>query len=56
MRSSLAADGTPVPNVVYDLYAGPTGSATQQQGRFVTVVAVAKDTARQRAIHSTGAS
>lgn len=43
-----AADGTPVPHVVYDLYAGPTGSPTQQQGRFVTVVAVAKDTARQR--------
>ncbi|MFI5249091.1 MAG: hypothetical protein ACHQTF_03955, partial [Gemmatimonadales bacterium] len=44
----LAADGTPVPHMVYDLYAGPTGSPTQQQGRFVTVVAVAKDTARQR--------
>jgi hypothetical protein len=44
----VAADGTPVPGVVYDLYAGPTGSATQQQGRFVTLVAIAKDTARQR--------
>lgn len=43
-----AADGTPVPNVVYDLYAGPTGSASQEQGRFVTVVAVSKDTIRQR--------
>ena len=43
-----AADGTPVPHMVYDLYAGPTGSPTQQQGRFVTVVAVAKDTARHR--------
>ena len=47
----VAADGSNVPNVVFDLYAGPTGSATQQQGRFVTVVAIAKDTARQRAIH-----
>jgi hypothetical protein len=43
-----AADGTLVPNVVFDLYAGPTGSATKQQGRFVTVVAVAKDTLRHR--------
>ena len=43
-----AADGSVVPHMVYDLYAGPTGSPTQQQGRFVTVVAVAKDTARQR--------
>ena len=39
---------TPVPGVVYDLFAGPTGSATRQQGRFVTLVAIAKDTARQR--------
>jgi len=44
----VAADGTPVPGVVYDLYAGPTGSATQQQGRFVTLVAISKDTARKR--------
>ena len=44
----LAADNTPVPGVVYDLFAGPTGSATRQQGRFVTLVAIAKDTARQR--------
>ncbi len=44
----VAADGSNVPNVVFDLYAGPTGSATQQQGRFVTLVAIAKDTARQR--------
>jgi Tfp pilus assembly protein PilX len=44
----FAADNTPVPGVVYDLYAGPTGSATRQQGRFVTLVAIAKDTARQR--------
>lgn len=44
----IAADGTPVPNVVYNLYAGPTGSVTKQQGRFVTLVAIAVDTARQR--------
>jgi hypothetical protein len=43
-----AADGALVPNVVFDLYAGPTGSATKQKGRFVTVVAVAKDTLRHR--------
>ena len=39
-------------NVVYDLYAGPTGSASQEQGRFVTVVAVAKDTDATAAIHA----
>ena len=44
----MAADGTPVPGVVYNLYAGPTGSATKQTGRFVTLVAIAVDTARQR--------
>jgi hypothetical protein len=44
----VAADGTVIPNVVYDLYAGPTGAASRQLGRFVTVVAVAKDTIRQR--------
>ena len=43
-----AADGAVVPGVVYDLYAGPTGSASQQLGRFVTLVTIAKDTARQR--------
>ena len=44
----LAADGTPVPSVTYDLFAGPTGAASQQHGRFVTLVAVAKDTIRHR--------
>jgi hypothetical protein len=44
----MGADGGPVPNVVYDLFAGPTGSASRQQGRFATLVAVAKDTSRQR--------
>jgi hypothetical protein len=44
----IAADGTVIPNVVYDLYAGPTGAASRQLGRFVTVVAVAKDTLRHR--------
>jgi hypothetical protein len=44
----LGADGTPVPSVTYDLYAGPTGSSSQQQGRFVTLVAIAKDTLRHR--------
>ena len=43
-----AADAAPVPGVVYDLFAGPTGSATKQHGRFVTLVAIAKDTARKR--------
>jgi len=43
-----AADGAVVPNVVFDIYAGPTGAASRQLGRFVTVVAVAKDTARHR--------
>lgn len=43
-----AADGVPVPGVLFDLYAGPTGSASKRKGRFVTLVAVAKDTARRR--------
>ncbi len=43
-----AADGAPVPNVVYDLYGGVTGAATRQQGRFATLVAIAKDTAAKR--------
>ncbi len=44
----LAADNTPVSSVAYDLFAGPTGAASQQHGRFVTLVAVAKDTTRHR--------
>lgn len=42
------ADGTVVPNLVYDLYIGPTGAATRASGRFATIVAVAKDTAAKR--------
>src|SRR5579883_82394 len=44
----VAADAAPVPGVVYDLFAGPTGAASQQRGRFVTLVAIAKDTTRKR--------
>jgi hypothetical protein len=42
------ADGSTVPNVEYDLYVGPTGSATKTTGRFITLVAVAKDTSSKR--------
>ncbi len=44
----LAADGTPVPSVTYDLFAGQTGASSQQKGRFVTLIAVSKDTTRKR--------
>ncbi len=44
----FAADSSIIPGQVYDLYVGPTGAASKQQGRFVTVVAIAKDTARHR--------
>ncbi len=44
----LAADSTTVPGIVYDLYAGPSGSASKQSGRFATLVAIAKDTARKQ--------
>jgi hypothetical protein len=42
------ADGSRVPNLVYDLYVGPTGAATRAHGRFATIVAVAKDTGAKR--------
>jgi len=44
----LAADSTPVPGITYNLYGGITGSATRQNGRFVTLVAQAMDSARHR--------
>lgn len=37
----LGANGQPIPNVTYNLYAGPTGSTTGQFGRFASVVAEA---------------
>ncbi len=46
--SLTGADGTVVPNMVYDLYVGPTGAATKAHGRFATIVAVAKDTSAKR--------
>jgi Tfp pilus assembly protein PilX len=44
----LAADSTPVPGITYNLYGGITGSATRQNGRFVTLVAQAMDSSRHR--------
>lgn len=44
----LAADSTPVPGLTYNLYGGITGSATRQNGRFITLVAQAIDSNRHR--------
>jgi hypothetical protein len=44
----LAADSTPVPGITYNLYGGITGSATRQNGRFITLVAQAMDSSRHR--------
>ncbi len=44
----FAADSSAISNEVFDLYAGPTGAASKQHGRFVTVIAIAKDTMRNR--------
>jgi hypothetical protein len=44
----LAADSTPVPGMTYNTWAGPTGSASRQLGRFVTVVTQANDTMHKR--------
>ena len=38
-----AADGTMVPGLTVNLYAGPSGSASGQFGRFASVVAEARD-------------
>ncbi len=38
----IAANGSPLPGVTYNLYLGPTGSTTGQFGRFASVVAEAK--------------
>ena len=39
----LDAEAKPIKGVTVDVYAGPTGSTTGQNGRFVSVVAVAQD-------------
>src|SRR4030081_902148 len=39
----IGADGIPLPGVTVNLYAGPTGSAAGQFGRFASVVAEARD-------------
>ncbi len=44
----LAADSTAIHSIVYNLYVGPTGSVSRQNGRFVTLVAQALDTAHHR--------
>jgi hypothetical protein len=41
----LGADGNPVPGITVSMYLGPTSSNTGQFGRFVSVVAVAKNQA-----------
>lgn len=40
----IGADALPVPGVTADMYIGPTGSSTGQFGRFVSVVAVVRNT------------
>ena len=40
----LGADGNPIPGITASMYLGPTSSNTGQFGRFVSVVAVAKNT------------
>ena len=37
------AESKPIKGVTVDIYAGPTGSTTGQNGRFVSVIAVAQD-------------
>jgi len=44
----LAADSTAIHGLTYNLYVGPTGSVSRQNGRFVTLVAQAMDTAHHR--------
>jgi Tfp pilus assembly protein PilX len=44
----LAADSSAVPGITYNLYGGITGSATRQNGRFITLVAQAMDSNRHR--------
>jgi hypothetical protein len=41
----IGADGIPVPGITASMYIGPTSSNTGQFGRFVSVVAVAKNQA-----------
>jgi hypothetical protein len=41
----IGADGNPIPGITASMYLGPTSSNTGQFGRFVSVVAVAKNTA-----------
>jgi hypothetical protein len=42
-QSVIGADGNALPGVTVNLYAGPTGSSTGQNGRFASVVAEARD-------------
>ncbi len=44
----LAADSTNLPGITYNLWGGLTGSVTRQNGRFVTLVAQAIDSAHHR--------
>jgi hypothetical protein len=44
----LAADSSTVAGITYNTWAGLTGSASRQLGRFVTVVVQANDTAHKR--------
>ena len=44
----LAADSSVIPHLTYNLYVGPTGSVTRQNGRFVTLIAQSMDTAHHR--------
>ena len=42
-QAITAADGTPVPGLTVDVYAGPSGSTSGQFGQFASVVAVSHD-------------
>lgn len=42
-QAITAADGTPVPGLTVDVYAGPSGSTSGQFGQFASVVAVSRD-------------
>ena len=42
-QALVAADGTPIPGLTVDVYAGPSGSTSGQFGQFASVVAVSHD-------------
>ncbi len=46
----MGADGTPIPGVTASMYLGPTSSNTGQFGRFVSVVAVAQNSAGAKVV------